>query len=169
MGPSTVIHHISKGTVMRSLDPNLKIMMLDLLADEFGAQHQYQVHEVIARALRLVRLADVQKEHYDDEVKHSEMLIKFMLSMGVVFDGTQGLCEIRTEVIPAMESDYEGEQTAELKYIRATLQAVKVGDHAAVELLQSIIKDERDHIDDFFGVTSDLSIMGEANFLASLV
>jgi bacterioferritin len=137
-----------------------------LLADELTAINQYMVHSEMCANWGYEKLHKATEKRAVDEMKHAEKLIARILFL----DGLPVVSELRKihigDTVPRqLENDHKAEEGAVTSYNDAIRQAVKVGDNGTRELLDSILKDEEDHIDWLEAQLDQIKQMGIQNYL----
>lgn len=119
-----------------------------LLADELTAISQYMVHAEMCANWGYKELADVIEKRAIDEMKHAEKhigRILFLEGMPVVSELNK--LHIGESVEAHHKNDWEAENGAIKAYNEAIKLTVEVGDNGTREMLESILKDEEEHID----------------------
>lgn len=119
-----------------------------LLADELTAISQYMVQAEMCDNWRYKELAEVIEKRAIDEMKHAEKLIARMIFLeGKPVVSDLNPIHIGEDVEAHHKNDWEAENGAILGYNDAIKLAVELGDNGTRELLESILKDEEEHID----------------------
>lgn len=138
-----------------------------LLADELTAINQYMVHAEMAENWGYDRLHGHFRKRSIDEMKHAERLIARILFLeGVPVVSELRRIHIGAEVPAQFANDHAAEMAALQNYNAAIALAVSVKDNATREMLESILKDEDQHIDDIEARQDQIAQMGLPNFLA---
>jgi bacterioferritin len=120
----------------------------DLLADELSAINQYMVHSEMCDNWGYGELHGKIEKRAIDEMKHAEKLIARILYLeGTPIVSKLNDIHIGKDVAAQLKDDYEAEKGAVKVYNDAIKLAVEVGDNGTREILDSILKDEEDHID----------------------
>jgi bacterioferritin len=120
----------------------------DLLADELSAINQYMVHSEMCDNWGYGELHTKIEKRAIDEMKHAEKLIARILYLeGTPIVSKLNDIHVGKDVAAQLKDDYEAEKGAVKVYNDAIKLAVEVGDNGTRELLDSILKDEEDHID----------------------
>jgi bacterioferritin len=138
----------------------------DLLADELTAINQYMVHSEMCADWRYEKLHEADEARAIQEMKHAEALIGrilFLEGMPVVSQLKQ--IHIGGNVQQQHENDVKAEQEAIGAYNRGIRQAVDAGDNGTRELLESILKDEEQHLDWLEAQLEQIDQMGLQNYL----
>ncbi|MGV7927561.1 MAG: bacterioferritin [Spirochaetota bacterium] len=119
-----------------------------LLADELTAINQYMVHSEMCDNWGYEKLHKHFEKRAIDEMKHAEKLIGRILFLeGLPIVSNLGKITIGSDVTKMLESDRLAEMGAIKAYNDAIKLAGDVGDFATREVLESILKDEDDHMD----------------------
>jgi bacterioferritin len=118
----------------------------DLLADELTAINQYMVHSEMCDDWGYEKLHKSVEKRAIDEMKHAEKLIGRILFL----EGTPVVSKLN-------KIDIGGDDSIKL--------ATEVGDNGTRELLESILKDEEDHIDWLESQLDQIKQMGIQNYL----
>ena len=119
-----------------------------LLADELTAINQYMVHSEMCDNWGYEKLHKHFEKRAIDEMKHAERLIGRILFLeGLPIVSNLGKITIGSDVTKMLESDRLAEMGAIKAYNDAIKLAGDVGDFATREVLESILKDEDDHMD----------------------
>ena len=118
------------------------------LSEELGAISQYFVHAEMCENWGYDALAEAIKKRSIQEMKHAEKLIERILFL----DGRPvmtkiGPITIGKNVEEMHKKDWNAEADAIKKYNDTIRQATEVGDNNTKILLESILKDEEEHID----------------------
>lgn len=120
----------------------------DLLADELTAINQYMVHSEMCANWQFERLHEVIEKRAIEEMKHAEMHIArllFLEGMPIVSDLKK--MHIGENVEVQLKNDLSSELGAIAAYNQAIRLAVEVDDNGTREMLESILKDEENHLD----------------------
>ncbi len=120
----------------------------ELLADELTAISQYMVHSEMCDNWGYHRLHEKIEARAIQEMKHAEKLIARILFL----DGRPTVNKLKQiNIGPDIKSQLANDLSAELDaskcYNSAIRESVEVGDNVTRELLESILKDEEEHID----------------------
>jgi bacterioferritin len=141
-----------------------------LLADELTAVSQYMVQAEMCANWGYKELAEVIEKRAIDEMKHAEKhigRILFLEGMPVVSELNK--MHIGEDVEAHHKNDWESENGAILAYNGAIKLAVEVGDNGTREMLESILKDEEDHIDWIEAQLDQIKQMGIQVYLAEKI
>ena len=119
-----------------------------LLADELTAISQYMVQAEMCDNWRYKELAEAIEKRAIDEMKHAEKHIARILFLeGKPVVSELNKIHIGEDVEAHHKNDWESENGAIQAYNEAIKLAVEVGDNGTREMLESILKDEEEHID----------------------
>ncbi len=137
-----------------------------LLADELTAINQYMVHSEMAANWGYERLHKATEKRAIDEMKHAEKLIARILFLG----GIPRVSQLNPMHIGAMvDKQHANDEKAEAGAIKAynegIRQAAEAGDNGTRELLESILKDEEEHIDWLEAQLEQIQHIGLPNYL----
>jgi len=118
------------------------------LCEELGAISQYFVHAEMCENWGYDALASAIKQRSIQEMKHAEKLIERILFLdGKPVMTKLGPVTIGKNVEEMHKKDWNAEADAIKKYNDTIRQATEVGDNNTKILLESILKDEEEHID----------------------
>ena len=118
------------------------------LSEELGAISQYFVHAELCENWGYEVLASAIKKRSIQEMKHAEKLIERILFLeGKPVMTKLGPITIGKNVEEMHKKDWDAEADAIKKYNDTIRQASEVGDNNTKILLESILKDEEEHID----------------------
>ncbi len=137
-----------------------------LLADELTAINQYMVHSEMCSNWGYEKLHKAIEKRAIDEMKHAEKLIERI----IFFDGRPIVSELNKitigqDVEAQLKDDWAAEEGAIKNYNEGIKLAVEVGDNGTREILESILKDEEDHIDWLEAQLDQIKQMGIQNYL----
>jgi bacterioferritin len=136
------------------------------LAEELTAINQYMVHSEMCDNWEYERLHKMIEKRAIDEMKHAEKLIARILFLdGRPIVSTLNKIHIGAEVEKMHENDRASEVDAIKGYNESIRLAVEVGDNGSRELLESILKEEEDHIDLLEAQLDQIKQMGIQNYL----
>jgi len=141
-----------------------------LLADELTAINQYMVHSEMCADWGYERLHEGIEQRAITEMRHAEKLIGRIIFL----EGKPTVSQLNTISIGAqVEAQHRNDLVAELgavKAYNAGIQlAVDVGDNGTRELLESILKDEEEHVDWLETQLDQIEQMGVQNYLVEQV
>ncbi|MGB9823743.1 MAG: bacterioferritin [Candidatus Hydrothermia bacterium] len=139
----------------------------ELLADEITAINQYIVHAETCESWGYEKLNEMIEARAKQEMKHMEMLIKRILFL----EGTPMVSKIKklqigSEVPEMFKNDWQAEYDAIKAYNDAIKLCAELGDNGTKTLLESILKDEENHIDEIEEQLDKIKQMGIENYLA---
>ncbi|MFB0535352.1 MAG: bacterioferritin [Anaerolineae bacterium] len=142
----------------------------DLLADELTAINQYIVHSEMCANWGYERLHEADEKRAIDEMKHAEKLIARLLFLeGRPIVSNLKKINIGAEVEEQHNNDWTAEEGAIKSYNEGIRLATEVGDNGTRELLESILKDEEDHIDWLEAQLDQIGQMGIQNYLVEQI
>lgn len=142
----------------------------DLLSDELTAINQYMVHSEMCANWGYERLHKADEKRAVEEMKHAEKLIGRILFL----EGTPTVSDLKKITIGAdVETQHKNDWTAEdgavKSYNHGIKLAVELNDNGTRELLESILKDEEDHIDWLEVQIDQIKQMGMQNYLVEQI
>ena len=148
-------------------DPKILKTLNMLLADELTAINQYMVHSEMCDNWGYGRLHEKIEKRAIDEMKHAEKLIARILFLeGTPIVSKLNDITIGADVEKQLKSDQLSEESAIKAYNAAIKESVELHDNGTRELLESILKDEEDHIDWLEAQIDQINQMGIQNYLA---
>ena len=151
-------------------DKGLIEVLNSLLADELTAINQYMVHAEMCEDWGYDKLHEHFEKRSIDEMKHAEKLIGRILFLeGLPIVSNLKEIKIGSEVPKQLDNDLAAEMDAMTAYNQAIKLAVEVGDNVTKQLLESILKDEDDHIDSIEELRDQIDHMGLPTFLTTQV
>ena len=141
-----------------------------LLADELAAINQYMVHSEMCEDWGYERLHEAVEQRAVTEMRHAETLIARILFL----DGKPIVSQLsQIKIGGDVETQHKNDLAAELGAVKAYNQgielAVEVGDNGTRELLESILKDEEDHVDWLEAQLDQIGQMGISNYLVEQI
>lgn len=140
------------------------------LKEELTAINQYFVHAEMCENWNYERLHDMIRKRSIDEMKHAEKLIARILFLeGKPVVSSLDKMHIGSDVPKMHENDRGAEEMAIKGYNESIRLAVEVGDNGTRELLESILKEEEEHIDLLEAQLDQISQMGVQNYLAEQI
>src|SRR5512133_2088413 len=120
----------------------------DRLAEELTAINQYFVHAEMCENWNYKRLGEVIEKRAIVEMKHAEKLIERILFLeGRPIVSNLNEMTIGSFVPEMHESDRRAEEGAIKGYNESISVAMKLGNNDTKVLLESILKEETEHID----------------------
>jgi len=142
----------------------------DLLADELTAINQYMVHAQMCDNWKYEKLHKADEKRAIDEMKHAEKLIARILFLeGVPVVSKLKKIHIGAEIKAQHKNDWNAENDAIKSYNDGIKLAVTTADNGTRELLESILKDEEDHIDWLEAQMDQIKQTGVENYLAEQI
>lgn len=119
-----------------------------LLAEELTAINQYMVHSEMCADWGYAGLHEAIEKRAITEMKHAEMHIgRIIFLEGRPTVSVLNPIHIGADVHAQLKNDLAAEQGAVAVYNDAVKLAVQVGDNGTRAMLESILKDEEDHLD----------------------
>ncbi len=138
-----------------------------LLADELTAINQYMVQSEMCANWGYDRLHEAAEKRAIDEMKHAEKLIARLLFLeGRPMVGTLNKIHIGDTVEAHHQNDHESEMGAIKAYNEGIKLCVELGDNGTREMLESILKDEEDHLDWIEAQMDQITQLGVPAYLA---
>jgi bacterioferritin len=142
----------------------------DLLSDELTAINQYMVHSEMCDNWNYERLHKADEKRAIDEMKHAEKLIARILFLeGRPVVSNLKKISIGAEVEAQHKNDWNAENDAIKSYNDGIRLAVEVGDNGTRKLLESILKEEEDHIDWLEAQLDQIKHMGVQSYLVEQI
>jgi bacterioferritin len=140
------------------------------LAEELTAINQYMVHAEMCDNWGYKQLAEAIEKRAKDEMKHAEKLIVRILFLdGIPIVSNLNQIFIGAEVPKMHENDHGAELGAIKSYNESIRLATELGDNNTKVILESILKDEEDHIDWIEAQLDELKQIGAQNYLAQQI
>ncbi len=140
------------------------------LAEELTAINQYMVHAEMCDNWGYKHLAKAVEKRAIDEMKHAEKLIARILFLdGRPIVSNLNQIFIGNEVPKIHENDHGAELGAVESYNESIRLAAELGDNNTRVLLESILKDEEDHIDWIEAQLDEIKQIGVQNYLAQQI
>ena len=141
-----------------------------LLADELTAISQYMVHSEMCANWGYEKLHKAAEKRAIDEMKHAERLIGRVLFLeGMPVVSKLNKINIGSDIEAQHKNDWAAEEGAVKSYNEGIRLAVEVGDNGTRELLESILKDEENHIDWLEAQLDQIKQMGIQNYLVEQI
>ena len=145
-------------------------MLNFLLADELTAINQYMVHSEMCDNWGYEKLHKKIEERAIEEMKHAEKLIARILFLeGRPIVSNLNKINIGAEVPAQHQNDWAAEEGAIKNYNEGIRLALELGDNGSRELMDSILKDEEDHIDWIEAQLDEIKQMGVQNYLVEQI
>jgi bacterioferritin len=142
----------------------------DLLADELSAINQYMVHSEMCANWGYERLHEAIEKRAIQEMKHAEMHIERILFLeGTPIVNNLKDIHIGAEIEAQLQNDLEAEAGAVKAYNDGIKLAVEVGDNGTREHLETILKDEEEHLDWLEMQLDQIDQMGIQNYLVEQI
>jgi len=138
----------------------------DLLSDELTAINQYMVHSSMCANWGYEKLHKASEQRAITEMKHAESLIDRILFLeGTPIVSHLKKISIGSRVELQHANDLQAEVGAVSAYNAGIRQATELGDNGSRELLESILKDEEEHLDWLEAQRDQIEHMGIQNYL----
>ena len=142
----------------------------DLLSDELTAISQYMLHAEMCDNWKFEKLHKMGEKRAIDEMKHAEKLIARILFLeGRPVVSNLKKMDIGAEVDIQHKNDRALEHGAIISYNDGIRLATELKDNGTRELLDSILKDEEDHIDMLEAQLDQIKRMGIQTYLAEQI
>ena len=137
-----------------------------LLADELTAINQYMVHSEMCANWRYEKLHKAVEARAITEMRHAEKLIGRIIFLdGIPVVSELNPLHIGADVEAQHRYDLQAETGAVAAYNEGIRLAVEASDNGTRELLESILKDEEDHLDWLEAQLEQIKQMGLPNYL----
>jgi bacterioferritin len=141
-----------------------------LLADELTAINQYMVHSEMCANWRFDKLHEAAEKRAIGEMRHAEKLIGRILFLnGTPIVSNLNKIHIGGDVETQHGNDLNAEEGAVQAYNAGIRLAVEKNDNGTRELLESILKDEEEHLDWLEAQVEQIRQMGIQNYLVEQV
>jgi bacterioferritin len=119
-----------------------------LLADELTAINQYMVHSEMCANWGYGELHEAVEKRAITEMKHAEMHIARIIFLeGRPTVSALNPIHVGADVLAQLKNDLAAERGAVKSYNDGIKLAVAAGDNGTRAMLESILKDEEDHLD----------------------
>lgn len=142
----------------------------DLLSDELTAINQYFVHAEMCDNWGYEKLHDKIRERSITEMKHAEKLIERIIFLdGKPIVSNYKTISIGGDVPGQFQNDWKAEEIAIRGYNEGIRIAAEEGDNGSRELLESILKEEEEHIDWIESQRDQIQQMGLPNYLVEQI
>ena len=146
--------------------PEVMAVLGEMLKEELGAISQYFLHSEMCDNWGYTRLSEFIKRQAIGEMKHAEILIERILFLeGLPNMGDLPRLNIGKDVKQQLQNDLDLEKSAVAEYNKAVATSRKVGDNASADLLETILKDEEEHVDFLETQLSLIRDIGLENYL----
>jgi bacterioferritin len=143
-------------------------MMNLLLSQELTAIVQYEVHAAMCDHWGYKELHAYIFERAHTEMRHADMLIDRILFLeGVPVVSKLNTITIGPDVTKMLQADQTAEVEAGRTYNVAIALSAEVGDGATRTMLESIVKDESDHLAKIEENLAQIAQMGLSNYLST--
>lgn len=140
------------------------------LAEELTAINQYFVHAEMCENWRYNKLHDMIFKRSIQEMKHAEKLIARILFLdGIPIVSELNKIHIGSEIPKMYKNDHAAEAAAISGYNESIRVAMEVGDNGSRELLESILKEEEEHIDLIEAQIAQIAQVGIQNYLVEQI
>jgi len=140
------------------------------LADELTAINQYMVHAEMCENWNYKKLEEIIQKRAIAEMKHAEKLIARILFLeGIPIVSKLNQIAIGAEVPKMHEYDHDAEEGAIRGYNESIRLAADVGDNNTKVLLESILKEEEEHINWIEAQLDQIKQIGIQNYLAEQI
>jgi bacterioferritin len=140
------------------------------LADELTAINQYMVHAEMCENWNYKQLDEMIQKRAIAEMKHAEKLIARILFLeGKPIVSNLNQINIGAEVPKMHENDHGAEEEAIRGYNESIRLAAEVGDNNTKVLLESILKEEEEHIDWIEAQLDQIKQIGIQNYLTEQI
>lgn len=140
------------------------------LAEELTAINQYFVHAEMCENWGYARLHGMIRKRSIDEMKHAEKLIARILFLdGQPIVSNLNKMHIGSEVPKMHKNDRGAEGIAIQGYNESIRLTVELGDNGSRELLESLLREEEDHIHVLEAQLEQIKQMGLQNYLVEQV
>ena len=140
------------------------------LADELTAINQYMVHSEMCANWGYEQLHKAIEKRAVEEMKHAEALIERILFLeGLPVVSVLNEIRIGSEVEAQHRNDLAAEHTAVKAYNQDIRLATELGDNGTRELLESILKEEEQHVDWLEAQLDQIQQMGKQNYLVEQI
>jgi len=138
-----------------------------LLSDELTAISQYMVHSEMCDNWGYARLHELVEKRAITEMKHAERLIARIIFLeGQPMVSKLKKITIGPDVEKQLKNDLAAEYGAVSGYNAGVKLAAELVDNGSRELMESILKDEEDHVDWIEAQLDQIKQMGLQNYLA---
>jgi bacterioferritin len=147
---------------------NVKLLetLNNLLSEELTAINQYMLHAEMCENWHYERLYEIVRKRAFTEMKHAEMLIERILFLeGAPNVSALKPMHIGKEIEAQLKNDLALEDGAVRLYNTAIAEAVELADNGTRELLESILKQEEEHVDTLEAELEQIRQIGIQNFL----
>ena len=141
-----------------------------LLADELTAINQYMVHSEMCANWRYDELHEAIEKRAIEEMKHAEMHIARILFLeGMPIVSELNPIHIGASIPDQFKRDLTAEEGAIKLYNDSIRLAAEAGDNGTRDMLESILKDEEDHLDWIDAQLIQIEQMGLQTYLSEQI
>jgi bacterioferritin len=139
----------------------------DVLCAELTAVNQYFIHGMMCANWRYKKLAEHGRDESIDEMKHAQKLIERILYLDGV-PNMQKYMKINVgQTVPDQHAFDLGVERAAVERLNAGLEVCRTaGDNGSRMLLETILKEEEEHIDWLEAQIQQIADVGLPNYLA---
>jgi len=139
----------------------------DVLCAELTAINQYVIHGRMCRNWHYARLADHINKESIGEMKHAQVLIDRIL----YFDGAPNMQKyLKINVGKSVPEQFQNDLEVEYQAVPRLNKGIEVarakGDNGTRALLETILKDEEEHVDWLEAQLGIIQQIGVQNYLA---
>jgi len=146
------------------------VTLNELLKDELTAIVQYVVHAEMCADWGYERLHEAVEKRSRQEMKHAESLIERIIFLeGTPIVSQLNDVRVGADVQKQLQSDLGAEMGALKSYNKAIQLAVELNDSVTRDLLESIAKDEDNHINWIEEQLDQIEQMGLPMYLSTQV
>lgn len=140
----------------------------DVLCAELTAVNQYFIHAMMCANSRYKKLADHGREESIDEMKHAQSLIERILYLEGVPNMQKYLKINVGATVPQQHAfDLEVERAAVARLNTGLELCRSLGDNGSRILLETILKEEEEHVDWLEAQLQQIADLGLPNYLAN--
>ena len=149
-------------------DPQVIQHLQDQLKNELTAINQYFLHYRILKHWGLERAAKHEYDESIEEMKHADMLVERVLTLGGLPNLQDlGKLMIGEDAPEALKCDLKMEMAAHPDLKAGIAHCEAVGDYISRELLEEILESEEEHIDFLETQLELMQSVGLQNWLQS--
>lgn len=155
---------------MQCKDPRIVEILNDVLTAELTAINQYFLHGEMCRNWGYKKLYAVIRKEAIDEMRHAEQVMERVLFLeGMPNVQRLGTLSVGESVPEQFRADLALELLAVERLNAGITHAAASGDNATRALLESILRNEDEHIDWLEAQLTLIQQVGEANYLAQQI
>ncbi|RJQ85940.1 MAG: bacterioferritin [Desulfobacteraceae bacterium] len=142
----------------------------ELLAEELTAVNQYMVHSEMCENWNYERLHKMDRARAFTEMVHAEKLIERLLFL----EGRPNVSTLQTiRIGEEVEAQHKNDLALEISAVKAYNEAIKIavgeGDNGTRDLLNSILREEEEHLDELEAQLDQINQMGKPIYLAQQI